>query len=403
MIIKDLNKSNTYKKLFESDINNREINIYKVINSVITGESLFYPNILLFNGDLLRPVNETIMSLKTLGEKSQFEVNLIEVNEEIEVPLFYFIYNTDNYYHFIYDTLPYLVSYFELKKEISDLKLLMALPNESKTEFYKFVYEFLDLLDIWEEDIILVKNDVRYKEIYVSSSYTHGHNSNLPPRNEIYDFYKRMVESIDKVGKTPKKIYISRRTWLHGDFSNIGTNYTTRRKMVNEDELVEFLIDNGFTEVFTENLSTIEKIQLFYNAEVVVGAIGGGLCNVLFSKPECKLISLISPCFLDINERFIFSFNGINHIPFEHTEHIEKTDLKTNMRVKVGDIVGEIKEIKNDGVIVSYSNNKVSGWNNDVKFNELFIKPEDCVKLDNGLNSPWKVDLVEFKKVLKYE
>ena len=33
----------------------------------------------------------------------------------------------------------------------------------------------------------------------------------------------------------PKRIYISR-TWVNNDIINIGTNYTTRQKIINEDD-----------------------------------------------------------------------------------------------------------------------------------------------------------------------
>ena len=94
--------------------------------------------------------------------------------------------------------------------------------------------------------------------------------------------------------------------------------------MVNEDELVEILVRNGYVEVFTESLSTVDKIKLFYNAESIVGAIGGGICNVLFSKDSTNLLALISPTFLDVNSRFIFSLNNVN----TEESYVEK-DLQT--------------------------------------------------------------------------
>ena len=38
---------NLVKKLLEKDVNNREINIYKINNICLTGNSIFYPNVLL--------------------------------------------------------------------------------------------------------------------------------------------------------------------------------------------------------------------------------------------------------------------------------------------------------------------------------------------------------------------
>jgi capsular polysaccharide biosynthesis protein len=217
-----------------------------------------------------------------------------------------------------------LISFFELRKEIPNLKLLMSNPNKDKNKFYPFVYEFLEILGITKEDIVLVTPDTKYSEVFISDSYTHGINSNLPPRKEVYNFFKQIVNSVDTDNiDRPKKIYISRRSHKHGDYSNIGTNYTDRRKLMNEDDLVIFLEKIGYTEIFTELLTTKEKILLFANAEYVIGPIGGGLCNTLFCEKETKLLSIISPNFLKINQRFSFCFDNIDTIYFEDTYHYE--------------------------------------------------------------------------------
>ena len=71
----------------------------------------------------------------------------------------------------------------------------------------------------------------------------------------------------DYVG--PEKIYISRRTWLHNDTSNIGTNYTERRRGVNEDQVARLFSMHDSTEVFCENLTMSEKIGMFRNAKYI--------------------------------------------------------------------------------------------------------------------------------------
>ena len=309
-------------------------------------------------------------------------------------PLFFFIYNTDNYFHFIYDTLPYLISYFKLKKTIPNLKLLMQYPNPQKKEIYRFVLEFLEILDITKDDIIMANNETKYDEIYISTSYTHDIDSNLPPRKEIFDFYKEIVNIVqgkyEKI-KTPKKIYISRRTWLHNDFSNIGTNYTTRRKLVNENELVEKLLKEGYEEVFTEKLTIIEKIQYFSNATNVIGAIGGGIANVLFSPKTTKLIAIISPTFLELNNRFKFCLNTVKVYYDMNTKHIEDTEFKTYMRVKTKDnkIIGEIEKIYDNKLLISYTDGSNTGWNSQNDYKKMELSINDVEKLDNGLNSPW--------------
>lgn len=398
--INEINKADIIN-VFDKDSNGREINLYEIRNSMITGESLCYPNTLLYQVDdglLYNPINETTMSLKDVKNNDDFNLTFKKPIKTEENSVFFFIYNMDNYFHFIYDTLPYLISFNKAKEINPQTKLLMNYPA-GKNQFYKFVLEFLDILGIKENDIVIADGDTKYKKIYVSTSYTHDFDSNLPPRNEIYDFYQEIINKV-KIDNTdlPKKIYISRRSWLHGDMSNIGTNYTTRRKLVNEDDLVKFLISVGYEEIFTETFTTQQKIAIFRNAENVVGAIGGGVCNVLFSKPECKLTTLVSPYFLDVNERFKYSLNKVDLTLFDDVRNSETTTFKKYMRVKCGDIIGEIVNIENDNVTITYSDTRLAGWNSENEYKTITKKAHECIRLDEGLNSAWEINLDKFKK-----
>jgi hypothetical protein len=396
---------NIFKNILNKDENNREINIYKLENSKITGLNLYYPNTLIYsNNQLILPLLEKTMSLKmgTIYEKNnmEFKYNNIENGNIIDIPLFFFIYNTDNYFHYIYDTLPYLISYLELKKNIPEIKLLMQYPNEQKNSLYPFVMEFLELLNITMNDILMVNNKDIYKEIYISTSYTHDFDSNLPPRKEIYDFYQNIVEFVKTkyfIDNIPKKIYVSRRTWIHNDFSNIGTNYTTRRRLINEDEIVEMLVKDGYQEVFTEKLSTIEKILYFANATNVIGAIGGGISNVLFSPKNTKLQALVSPTFLDVNKRFKYSLDCVDVYYNNNSKHIEDTEFKTYMRVIYNNIniIGEIDKVDtiNKKLLISYTDGSNTGWNAQNTYKQIEVNYEDVIKLDEGLNSPWIIKL----------
>ena len=403
MNISSFKACNIYKNIFPIDENGRKIDLYKFENCGFTGLNLYYPNVLIkLENELVLPTLERTMSLKsgTIYEKYNmiFDYSEKDCKNICNIPLFFFIYNTDNYFHFLYDSLPYLISYLQLKNNIPELKLLMQYPNEQKTSFYPFINEFLEILNIFKEDIILVDENTLYSEIYVSTSYTHDIDSNLPPRNEIYDFYQNIVSIVKNKYSytnvsTPQKIYVSRRTWLHNNFSNIGTNYTTRRRLINEDELVENLKREEFVEVFTENLTTIEKILYFANATYVVGAIGGGISNVLFSPKTTKLEALVSPTFLDVNSRFKYSLDCVDVNYNFNTEHVEKTEFKTYMRVKTkdGSIVGEIEKIYDNKLLVSYTDGSNTGWNAQNEYKQVELNMGDVEKLDNGLNSPWKV------------
>lgn len=398
--------NNNYKfELFPKTNNFDEIYIHKLNEVSIIGNSLYYPNPILYSfldSKMYNPLIESTMSLRNV--KDTINCNLkkpIKSDNVYKDPLFYFIYNTDNYYHFIYDSLPYLISFKKLKETVKNIKLLMYYSKDNM--FYKFVKEFLVLLNIQDEDIVIANTEIIYNEIYISSPYTYGSDPKQSPRDDIYDLYKDIVSKVKelKINKSfPKKFYVSRRTWIHNDFSNIGTNYTTRRKCENEDSLVDLLKSHGYEEVFTENLSTIDKILLFNNAESIVGAIGGGIANVLFSNPSCKLITLVSPTFLDVNYRFMYSLNKVNVIYFTDTSHTELGEFKKYMRVQSDNIIGEIEDINDNELLVKYSDQKVTGWNSSVEYKTIKLNKENCRKLDNGLNCSWSLNLDKLKYVL---
>jgi hypothetical protein len=393
-----------FKIIDKKDEFRKEINSYILKNSYVCSESLEYP-IIEFKkegaDEIINPIFERTMSLSKINQ-SFFKKNINKkITNTEKNPVFFFCFNFDNYFHFIYDTLPYLISYFELKKEIKELKLLV-----SNTNFLKFVSETFILLDINKDDFIEISNNTIYTEIYYSDSLTHGIDSNLPPHKKSKEIYQKLIEESKKrtsIQSTPKYMYISRRTWLHNNLENIGTDYTSRRKLTNETELTEFLTLNNFEEIFTENLSMSDKIIYFNNVDILIGPIGGGLVNCLFCNENCKLIVINSPLFLDINERFKFCFNQTENTIFKYSYHTHKGEWKKYQRVLIKDknLLGEILEIKKNRLLVNVTDTIVSGFSMSKKFNKIWFKKNQCEKLDEGLNSPYKINLKKFKK--KYE
>lgn len=404
MLIKKFKNIN-YTSIEPVNDTERDIGFSKLENCIITGRNNFYPNALIYSNNILvNPYDEKIMSLNkdSFYENNIFDFKLLptQMNLNCCESVFFFIYNFDNYYHFLYDTLPYLYTYLKLKKDIPNLKLLVNYPNKNMNHFYKFNNEFLEKIIDMNDIIVHYENNI-YKNMYVSSSLTHGGYSNNKPRNEIYEIYNIINKQVVDIVDTPKKIYISRRTWINNDTSNIGTNYTTRRKMLNEDLLVEKLEEIGFIEIFAENLSTDEKINIFKNAEVICGCIGGGMANLLFSKPTTKTIIIVTPFFLEINNRFRFSLENTNYKYFNNVDiYHEKDRIPMYCRVKITDneskyynFIGEICDWCNDKYLVNLANNDIAGFNNDTNFDNEFFNVNQFELLDNGLNSPYTVNI----------
>ena len=90
------------------------------------------------------------------------------------------------------------------------------------------------------------------------------------------DYIKKLRETFlpKRPSKRCHRIYISRKN------SAIGQK---KRHILNEPELIAALEKFGFQCYCLEDYSLQEKIKLFYDAETVVGAYGGGLTHILFS------------------------------------------------------------------------------------------------------------------------
>ena len=355
---------------------NRELGLWTLENALLHGKQ--YPSICIQSGDeLFVPYNERTMSLG----KDTFVLPEIEHRETTTVaePVFFFIYNTDNYFHYLYDTIPILYQFFQLRERYPTMRLLMK-----PARMYPYIMDCLRAAGLTDADVMIADTSHRYASLWVSSSLTHDGQSNEPPHSGVWDVYARMKGSEQS---TPPKVYVSRRSWKHGDTTNMGTNYTTRRKMMVEDELVTELEKKGYVEVFCELLTMSEKIAYFANATHVVGAIGGGMCNLVFAKPSCVTTSINSPEFADINKRFLFTMN--------HTRLTQytKTWVTSSLykRARAHGKTGEVTAINGNELTLAVSDGV--GWTLGDSYETLVVNEADAVFLDNGLNSPWTFDV----------
>ena len=64
------------------------------------------------------------------------------------------------------------------------------------------------------------------------------------------------------------------------------------RSILNDHEVINALVELGFSIVYPENLSFAEQIALFSNAKIIVGPTGAGMTNMVFAGADCKIVVL---------------------------------------------------------------------------------------------------------------
>lgn len=69
----------------------------------------------------------------------------------------------------------------------------------------------------------------------------------------------------------------------------------SRRKIINEDEVMKILSPLGFVSYTLENLSFMDQIKLFLSAEIIIGPHGAGFTNIIFSQKQLTVIEFVNP------------------------------------------------------------------------------------------------------------
>jgi len=109
------------------------------------------------------------------------------------------------------------------------------------------------------------------------------------------DFLRtRILERLDSRRSTTPRLYVSRRRAGH-------------RRVLNEVEVIRALSHHGFVSVELETLPFVEQVRLFRDAKTIVAPHGGGLANLVFSRPRTQVIELFPATNIDLYYRLASS------------------------------------------------------------------------------------------------
>ena len=177
-------------------------------------------------------------------------------------------------YHWFLDCLPRVYGLLQGVREPMKLIVPSKMPA-----FQRDTLNFL-IEDRPEIQLVRIGKTEKWQlPAFVLPGFVSNHYSGyLPP--EILHFIRTRVWNgygvVDQQNKN--RIYISRRK-------------ATKRRILSEEALWLVLQEHGFQEVFAEELTYKQQVQLFYNTELVVAPHGAGLTNLLFCR-QVKVLEL---------------------------------------------------------------------------------------------------------------
>lgn len=136
-----------------------------------------------------------------------------------------------------------------------------------------FIKDFLKLFDF--SNVEEQKGNSFCRELNVISNPNSGHYDS----GALLKLKEKIFDKLTIKKGSSKKVYISRKK-------------SRARKVINEKELVEFLVKRGFTNVELDELPFIEQVKLFSSCDFLVSIHGAGLTNCIFMPPKSSIIEL---------------------------------------------------------------------------------------------------------------
>ena len=98
--------------------------------------------------------------------------------------------------------------------------------------------------------------------------------------SQLHWLHRRCRDQLQPSLKPWRRILISRQR-------------SSRRRCLNEDQLLAVLTPYGFERHCLEDLSVIEQLRLFSESELLVGAHGAGFSNLVACPPQARIVELL--------------------------------------------------------------------------------------------------------------
>ncbi len=93
----------------------------------------------------------------------------------------------------------------------------------------------------------------------------------------------------------------------------IGRGGAEHRALIHEGKIAAMLSERGFDSVDCGKMSVQEQAEVFGSAEVVVGAHGAALTNLVFCRPGTPVVELFSPAYVNPCYRDLCVAAGLRH------------------------------------------------------------------------------------------
>ena len=201
------------------------------------------------------------------------------------------------------------------RKHPIDEGVLLAMPFYHN--FYHWLIEILPQIDLLRSLSKPASHPADCTEVRSRICNRNLETDGLPAKNGLPGRRHLSVQKTPHAFRTRVKCWRFRQIaieWLNDKFKDVKSDYVSPRNIYvsrsdakirfvsNESELKDILGEFGFETMSMTRLSIADQVEVFRNAEFIVGPHGAALANLAFAKPGATLIEFFSrghyaPCF----------------------------------------------------------------------------------------------------------
>ena len=166
-------------------------------------------------------------------------------------------------------------AYAALDKKYANMKYVL-INNKSVNPVPEYMFTFLELLGIKRENIIILEQTTRFRNVYVPDQ---GFNIPVYSSLKFGETFCKIADNVKSPKESFDKIYVSRAK-------------LKSRKTYGEERVQEIFERNGFKIIYPETLPLKEQIALMKPCKVLAGCAGTALHMALFMNPGGTVIQI---------------------------------------------------------------------------------------------------------------
>ena len=203
--------------------------------------------------------------------------------------------SANNYYSNLLHFLPRI--FFNNRTNIK-----IAIHRNSSNKYREFIKTILKSLNI------------EFNFVFLDDDFYHFTNSEFPQFLSLNNSIKILQKFFNPISnlQNSKKIYVTRED-------------STYRKIINEDDVITLLRENGYRVINPQLYTIEEQIGIFSDAEKIIAPYGSNLANIIFCNPGTEIIE-ISPLFRDNEKIFEERYSNLSLInKLKHQKIVAET------------------------------------------------------------------------------